>query len=143
MFKRTHITFGVAAMTLAVASFAAPAATAQQASYTAEFERPFGADSNVLDNPFDISNSAGSRDLSNNRLIINGLLNGGSSLGQGLNTGWGQTQGAAGMLGSHGAIGNQLNVVTNGSNNTIIIDNSQINNGDQTVILNGGLDLND
>lgn len=142
MLKRTHIIFGVAAMT-AMAPLAAPAATAQQASFLAEFERPFGADSNVLDRPFEVSNGAGSRDLNGNRVIINGLLGGGSSLGQSLITGWGQTQGADGMLGTHGSIGNQLNVVTNGSNNTVIIDNTQINNGDQTVILNGGLDLND
>ena len=47
------------------------------------------------------------------------------------------------MIGSGTAVGNQLNVITNGSNNTIIIDSTQINNGDQTVILNGELNLND
>ena len=45
------------------------------------------------------------------------------------------------MLGSGTAIGNQLNVVTNGSYNTVIIDSTQINNGDQSVVLNGELDL--
>jgi holdfast attachment protein HfaA len=45
------------------------------------------------------------------------------------------------MLGSGTAIGNQLNVVTNGNNNTVIIDSTQINNGDQSVVLNGELDL--
>ena len=47
------------------------------------------------------------------------------------------------MIGSGTAVGNQLNVITNGSNNTIIIDATQINNGDQSVVLNGELNLND
>ena len=34
------------------------------------------------------------------------------------------------------AIGNQLNVVTLGSNNIVIVDSTQINNGDQTANTN-------
>ena len=45
------------------------------------------------------------------------------------------------MLGTGTAIGNQLNVITNGNYNTVIIDSTQINNGDQTVVLKGELDL--
>ena len=76
-------------------------------------------------------------------MVVNGLIGGGTGLGFGLNTGWGQTDGASGMIGSGTAVGNQLNVITNGSNNTIIIDATQINNGDQSVVLNGELNLND
>ena len=47
------------------------------------------------------------------------------------------------MIGTGTAVGNQLNVITNGNNNTVIIDSTQINNGDQNVFLNGELDLND
>ena len=60
----------------------------------------------------------------------------------GLNTPWGSTRGV-GMLGQSQAVGNQLNVITNGNYNTIIIDNTQINNGDQTAVLNGELNLNE
>ncbi len=119
-------------------ALAAPA-NAQAASYTSEFERPYGYGYGQEQRPFD----ANTRDRLGNRVIINGLIEGGSGLGTGLYTGWGQTDGASGMLGSGTAVGNQLNVITNGSNNTIIIDSTQINNGDQTVILNGELDLND
>lgn len=117
----------------------ASAANAQEASSVSEFERPYGFGFGEETRPF----SAGTRDINGNRVIVNGrILDGSSTLGGGLNTIWGQTSGASGMLGSS-AIGNQLNVITNGSWNTIIIDSTQINNGDQTAILNGELDLND
>lgn len=106
-------------------------AIAQEAGYLAEFERPYGWDYGSEDRPYD----ADTRDELGNRVIINGLIGGGSSLGQSLYTGWGQTEGGTGMLGSGSAIGNQLNVITTGSNNTIIIDSTQINTGDQTVVV--------
>jgi holdfast attachment protein HfaA len=38
-----------------------------------------------------------------------------------------------GTFGQATAVGNQLNVVTAGSNNIVIVDSNQINNGDQTA----------
>ena len=38
-----------------------------------------------------------------------------------------------GTFGQATAVGNQLNVVTTGSNNIVIVDSNQINNGDQTA----------
>ena len=110
---------------------------AQEASSVSEFERPYGYGYGQEDRPF----SANTRDRLGNRVIINGLIEGGSGLGTSLYTDWGQTEGGYGMIGSGTAVGNQLNVITNGSNNTIIIDSTQINNGDQTVVLNGELDF--
>jgi len=112
-------------------------AAAQEASSVSEFERPYQYGYGQEERPF----SANTRDRAGNRVIINGLIEGGSGLGTGLYTGWGQTDGAAGMIGSGTAVGNQLNVITNGSNNTIIIDSTQTNTGDQTVVLNGELDF--
>lgn len=122
----------------ALVAFTSPA-EAQAASYTSEFERPYGYGYGDEDRSY----SASSRDQLGNRVIINGMIEGGSGLGTGLYTGWGQTDGASGMIGNGTAVGNQLNVITNGSNNTIIIDSTQINNGDQNVVLNGELNLND
>lgn len=116
-----------------VACVAAPGAFAQEAAYSAEFERPYGYAYGSEERPFD----ANTRDRLGNRVIVNGLIEGGTTLSGGLNTGWGQTQGGMGMLGSGMAIGNQLNVITNGSNNTIIIDSIQTNTGDQTVVISG------
>jgi holdfast attachment protein HfaA len=44
-------------------------------------------------------------------------------------------------LSSGTAVGNQLNVITQGSWNTVIVDSTQINNGNQTTVLNGKIDL--
>ena len=133
----TEIITGLLGITALTVIAVAPPADAQAASTVSEFERPYGYGFGEESQPF----SAGSRDAANNRVVINGLLNGGTGLGTSLYTGWGQTDGAAGMLGYGTAVGNQLNVITNGNNNTIIIDATQINNGDQTVVLNGELDL--
>ena len=118
-----------------------PTAFAQAASYSGEFEIPYGAGLRDWSTPYD----AGTRDLSGNRVIVDGRIIRGdnlSDLNMGLNTPWGSTSGT-GMLGQSQAVGNQLNVITTGNYNTIIIDNNQINNGDQTAILNGELNLND
>lgn len=132
MNKRRNIIIGVGAAFGLVSVLATSAASAQEAGYLAEFERPYGWDYGSEQRPFEAS----TRDLNGNRVIVNGLIEGGTTLGQGLNTNWGAL-GGSGMLGSGSAIGNQLNVVTNGSNNTIIIDSTQINNGDQTVVIGG------
>ena len=49
------------------------------------------------------------------------------------------TSGAGAAYGQASAIGNSLNVVTIGSNNTVIVDSKQTNNGNQnaSVSLNG------
>lgn len=70
---------------------AAMPASAQEASSVSEFERPYGYGYGQESRPF----SASTRDHLGNRVIINGLLEGGSGLGTGLYTGWGQTDGAA------------------------------------------------
>ena len=130
-------TFGGIAAIAASALSLCGAAHAQAASSLSEFERPYGYGYGEESRPY----SAATRDANNNQVVINGLIGGGSGLGTGLYTGWGQTENASGMIGSGTAIGNQLNVHVNGSNNTVIIDSTQINNGDQTVNLNGKLDF--
>jgi holdfast attachment protein HfaA len=71
-----------------------------------------------------------------------------SNLPPGLYNYNGLLSGGAGFsgAGSATAIGNQLNVITQGSWNTVIVTNTQINNGDinaNSNVLNGGLNLND
>lgn len=117
------------------------AAWAQEAIVSGQFERPYGMSYGQETSPYE----PGTRDLNGNRVIVDGRIidsRDSSSLSFGMNTPWGTTRGT-GMIGQSQAIGNQLNVITNGNYNTIIIDNTQINNGDQTAILNGELDLND
>lgn len=130
------------------------AVTPFAAAQVADFERPFGFQRGEENRPFDPS----TRDINGNRLIVDGRIITGDDLSSfstsTLATG-GQSLSGAGFFNQgfsqNTAIGNQLNVVTQGSFNTIIVDSTQINNGNQTAIqnadssnyLNGELDLND
>ncbi len=130
---------------IATGLLAFPAASlpvlAQEAVVSGQFELPYGMGFGEESRAYDPN----TRDSLGNRVIVNGRIYNGdeySTLGNGLNTRWGETTGQ-GMIGQSMAVGNQLNVIATGNYNTIIIDNTQINNGDQTAILNGELDLND
>lgn len=96
------------------------AAAADPIPGTSDVERPFGMGYDSFDAPINPS----SRDANGNRVIINGRMELEGTLSGGLMdnyaTGWGSAQ----------AIGNQLNVVTTGNYNTVIVDSTQINNGD-------------
>lgn len=85
--------------------------------------------------------SGSTRDANGNRLIVNGIIQTGASAysatsggvgSQGYVSGRGQT------IGGSTAIGNSLNVVVQGNHNTVIVNSSQVNNGNVTA----GTDLN-
>lgn len=106
----------------------APPALAQAPFSAGEFERGYGMDTGSFETPIE----PGTRDQNGNRLIVDGrITTGQSSLFGGLG------DGGVGDSLSGSAFGNQLTVVTQGSWNTVIVDSTQINNGDQTVIING------
>lgn len=85
------------------------------------------------------------RDANGNLAIVNGQFVNPNSYstttgGQFASTSGGVgTSGAGAAYGQASAIGNQLNVVTVGNNNTVIVDSKQTNTGNQTasVALNG------
>ena len=85
-----------------------------------DFSRGFGMGWESYDSPINPS----TRDDDGNRLIVNGRVQIEGALYGGL-----QDDFATG-IGSAQAIGNQLNVVTQGNYNTVIVDSTQINNGD-------------
>lgn len=141
MMNTVKLALSGAAAGLTIMTVVPSVAMGQEAVVSGQFELPYGMGFGDESRPFD----AYTRDSAGNRVIIDGRIingNGQSTLGYGMNTQWGATSGT-GMIGQSMAVGNQLNVITTGSHNTIIIDNTQINNGDQTAILNGELNLND
>lgn len=137
------------AILAAVAIATSGAALAQDGLDT--FQQPVGFGFGEQDLPVD----SNTRDINGNRIVIDGLIIQGNDLSNlsRFNLGFGlgsqaltdrrfQTGNGFGQ-GQTTVAGNQLNVITQGSNNVVVIDSTQINNGDQTVVLNGELDLND
>src|SRR5690349_13721381 len=132
-------------------------ASAQQAgnpssAQSGDFERPFGFSYGQESQAFD----ANTRDANGNRLILDGRIMTGMdastfSSATASASSWSQAMSGAGFGGGasiqNQAIGNQLNVITNGSYNTVIVNSTQINNGNQSATsngsLNGKIDLND
>ena len=98
--------------------------------------RPYGTTAGEENQPM----TGSTRDANGNRVIVNGMYVGGSySSSDGLT--YGVSRGTTGASTNATAIGNSLNVVVSGKYNTVIVNSTQENSGDQTVVLNGGLNL--
>ncbi len=121
----------------------ADAQTSPAASSTGEFSRPYGFGYGQEFQPFDAS----TRDANGNRVILDGRIMTGDNLStlsssSASASAWSQATAGAGFSQSS-AVGNQINVITQGSYNTVVVNATQTNSGNQTTILNGGLNLND
>ena len=89
------------------------------------------------------------RDANGNRLIVDGIIQSGASSYSRQSGGVASAYSGAGSSGSgqtiggSTAIGNQLNVVVQGSWNTVIVNSNQTNNGDVNAgtALNGNITL--
>jgi len=88
------------------------------------------------------------RDANGNRLIVDGIIQAGastySSASGGVSSSFSGAGGAGGSaIGGSTAIGNSLNVVVQGNHNTVIVNSTQVNNGNVTAgtSLNGTLRL--
>ncbi len=112
----------------AAALFTTPAFADPIPNGASDVERPFGMGWESFSTPINPS----TRDANGNRTIVNGRMEIEGTLSGGLMDGF------ASGLGTAQAIGNQLNVVTQGNYNTVIIDSTQINNGDISADVNGG-----
>lgn len=111
----------------AVLAFAT-SASADPIPGSGDVERPFGMNWESFDTPINPS----SRDANGNRTIVNGHMELEGTLTGGIQDGY-----ASGLGGSVQAIGNQLNVVTQGNYNTVIVNSTQINNGDVSADIDG------
>lgn len=122
-------------LSIALAGLGATSAQAQYLSTnSAEFNAGYGRVAGSENRPVDVS----TRDLNGNRVIIDGIIQTGEDQSS-FSRSWGSADAYAGVGtvgGGASAIGNNLVVVTQGSHNTVIVNSSQINNGD--VSANGG-----
>ncbi len=126
--RRTSIALATVMTVLAPAS-----ALGQSVSTTAQWERPYGvaggqetqAWSGASTRAGTVAGSgAASRSAAGNRVIIDGII----QTGVGVSSHGGLFGGGVGSGAT--AIGNQLNVNVSGQYNTVIVNSSQINNGD-------------
>lgn len=141
--RRSHL---VSAVALAAFALAAGQAVAQNLSATSSsYNAGYGR------NPGDEERGIGDtsmRDANGNLIAVNGVVTSSASA-QASAAAWGASFGGSGagfgQLGGATAIGNNLNVTVQGNWNTVIVDSTQINNGDvsATVELNGQVDLDD
>jgi holdfast attachment protein HfaA len=127
-----------AAIALAIAAL--PAAALAQSAGSAgmgNYTAGYGASRYTTAQP----QTGSTRDENGNRLIVNGIIQAGASAYSSTSGGVAnQYTGAGGrqIIGGSTAIGNSLNVVVQGNHNTVIVNSSQVNNGN----ISAGTDLN-
>ena len=141
---RTLIPSAVAALSLIL-----PAGVSAQtagSSGASQFQQGYGAARSSTAR----GTTGSTRDANGNRLIVDGIIQSGASSYSrqtggvaSAYSGAGRGSGSSAAIGGSTAIGNQLNVVVQGSWNTVIVNSNQTNNGDVTAgtALNGNLDL--
>lgn len=115
---------------LAAASIiaAAPAMAQTMSTNSASYNAGWGRTADQENRPVDSS----MRDANGNLLVIDGVIM--NSANQNLFSGGGvSTSGSGAFASGATAIGNSLSVVTQGNDNTVIIDSRQINNGNVTA----------
>lgn len=123
----------LAALTLPGVAFAQSAGSSGMGSYSAGY----GGSRYTTAQP----QSGSTRDANGNRLIVNGIIQSGASAYSSTTGGVGYAGSASGngqTIGGSTAIGNSLNVVVQGNHNTVIVNSTQVNNGNVTA----GTDLN-
>jgi holdfast attachment protein HfaA len=120
---KTLLLTGIASAVLATAAAAGPYDS------SSNYNSPVGMSSTSMNAPV----SSSLRDANGNLVVQNGQITSSSFGTIGSASGGVGMSGVAGANSSATAIGNQLNVVTAGSNNIVIVDSTQINNGDQNA----------
>jgi holdfast attachment protein HfaA len=108
---------------------------AQAGDYSdaSEYSHPYGMNAGQENQPVDSS----LRDANGNLTVVNGQFSSSTMSQQSgvqqMSTAGSSGSGSGALFGGATAIGNSLNVITTGSNNTVIVNSHQTNNGDQTA----------
>ncbi|HEX8569312.1 MAG TPA: holdfast anchoring protein HfaA [Caulobacteraceae bacterium] len=144
--SRTGAVIAAACAALMAGQASAQTATTNSASLNGGWGRIQGTENQGI--------NVRTRDENGNRIIVDGIIQDGSDNTEYVDSnasGAGSVYAGAGGRrrggGSATAIGNNLQVITQGSWNTVIVNSTQINNGNVTAnsrsVLNGELKLND
>lgn len=131
IFSKAGLALCLSAAALAASAGAASAQSmsSNSASFNAGWGRTSGQEN------WGGSGGTWARDANGNRVIIDGVIQSGSDQSSFFRSDFGgaSTHGSGAGFGGATAIGNNLSVVTQGSWNTVIVDSTQINNGDVTA----------
>jgi len=133
---------------LGVALFALPSAVMAQSAGSSgmgAYQAGYGGSRYTTARP----QTGSTRDQNGNRLIIDGIIQAGANSYSSASGGVSSSYSGAGggsdgtAIGGSTAIGNSLNVVVQGNHNTVIVNSTQINNGNINAgtALNGSLRL--
>lgn len=130
---------------LLLAAAAPAAAAAQSNGGGSAYNAGYGLSSGQLSRPVNVSRRA---DGSGNTVVVDGVTRIGDdqSVFYSRRTGGaGDSYGGVGGLGTATAVGNNLVVSVQGSNNTVIVNSTQTNNGAITAktVLNGKVNLDE
>jgi holdfast attachment protein HfaA len=121
---------------LGVAAFSGTVYAQSMNTSSASFQAGYGLSLHQMQTAVDPS----TRDANGNRVLVDGMIVTGtdnSVYAYSKTLGAGDAYSGAGALGGATAIGNNLSVVVNGSYNTVIVHNTQTNNGNVTATANG------
>ncbi|MFO1015473.1 MAG: holdfast anchoring protein HfaA [Caulobacteraceae bacterium] len=134
-FLPTSALIGACALGM-VCPAAAQSIDTNSASYNGGYGRVNGQENRPV--------AAGTRDANGNRVIIDGIIQTGvdqSVFAEASASASGEASGGVGIGSGASAIGNNLVVITQGNYNTVIVNSTQINNGDvsASTTLNGGV----
>lgn len=128
--------FNVGCAALAVFALATPSLGQAQTMSTnsASFNAGYGRTAGSENRPVDPSMT----DINGNLVVVNGLIQGGSSSSVfanagGVATAFAGVGGSASASASASAIANNLNVVVQGNNNTVVVNSTQTNTGTVTA----------
>ncbi|KAK0341303.1 hypothetical protein LTR94_026919 [Friedmanniomyces endolithicus] len=135
------------AAALVVAAPAVSAAQSPGSASASRYQQGYGSARNMTSS----ATTGSTRDANGNRLIVNGIIQSGASSYSSQSGGVASAYAGAGSsssstgttIGGSTAIGNQLNVVVQGSWNTVIVNSKQTNNGAVSAgtALNGNIEL--
>jgi holdfast attachment protein HfaA len=129
--KKTLMAVTLFISTLTGVAMTSEAQAQSMGASAASYESGYGATLGKLQTAVDPS----TRDANGNRVILDGVMLTGSdnSVYARGSSGAGDSYSGAGALGGASAIGNNLQVTVNGSHNTLVINSTQINNGNITA----------
>ena len=123
-----HLRIALLAGAVLMAAAAGPACAQTMSSNSASYNSGWGRTPDQENQ----AASAQMRDANGNLVVVDGVIM--NSTNQNLFSGGGvSSSGSGAFAGGATAIGNSLSVVTQGNDNTVIIDSRQINNGTVTA----------